>query len=233
MSEFRHLEAARLRETTQWLEKRIRVSFPGRALGRLAFDLRDLVGDTENRCARIAKPNWPLRLLVALAILLLFLLLAATFSTAEVSPGGITWVDLLQGIEAGLNELVMIGLVVLFLASLENRAKRAQALEGLRDLRGVAHVIDLHQMTKDPEIAIARIGEGEEVDLIEGPELELYLSFCADLLSIVGKTAALYGQVLDDSVVLATVDEVESLSARAAGKVWQKMALVRTTRSSL
>jgi hypothetical protein len=224
-SEFRHIEAARLRETTAWLEKRILATFPGRALGNLAFDLGDLVGDVEADCGRLAKPNWPLRILAASAILLLFLLLCASFSALPLKPADATWIDLLQGIEAALNELVMAGLVILFLASLENRRKRGQALAGLRDLRGMAHVIELHQMTKDPEIALARAEESEVVQL--GPrELALYLSFCADLLSIVGKTAALYGQVLDDSVVLATVDEVEGVSARAAGKIWQKLALI-------
>lgn len=227
MTEFRHIEASRLRETTAWLEKRIRATFPGRALGRLAGDLRDLVGDVEARCVRIAKPDWPLRLLVGASILLLFALLGATFSALRASDGPASWAELLQGIEAGLNELVMVGLVILFLTSLETRRKRRQALAGLRDLRGVAHVIDLHQMTKDPEIALARRLDGEEVERLSGEELQLYLSYCADLLSIVGKAAALYGQVLDDAVVLATVDEVESVSARAAGKIWQKMALIR------
>ncbi len=227
MSEFRHIEAGRLRETTAWLEKRIRATFPGRALGRLAGDLRDLVGDVEQQCIYLAKPNWPLRLLAGISILLLFVLVGATFSSVHWQLDTTSWVDLLQGIEAGLNELVMAGLVILFLASLENRRKRGQALSGLRDLRGVAHVIDLHQMTKDPEIALARRLEGEEVEKLSGEELQLYLSFCADLLSIVGKAAALYGQVLDDSVVLATVDEVESLSARGAAKIWQKLAIVR------
>lgn len=228
LSEFRHIEAGRLRETTAWLEKRIVATFPGRALGELAFDLGDLVGDVGEHCERLAKPNWPLRILVASAILLLFLLLGATFSALPLSAEGVTWIDLLQGIEAALNELVMAGLVVLFLASIENRRKRGQALAGLRDLRGMAHVIELHQMTKDPEIAMAR-AQGAEVDHLGPKELALYLSFCADLLSIVGKTAALYGQVLDDSVVLATVDEVEGVSSRAAGKIWQKMALIRAT----
>jgi hypothetical protein len=227
MPEFRHIEAGRLRETTTWLEKRIRATFPGRALGQLARDLGDLVGDVEERCAQIAKPDWPLRVLAGTSIVLLFSLLVASFSRVHWSTEKTTWIELLQGIEAGLNELVMVGLVILFLTSLENRRKRKTALAGLRDLRGVAHVIDMHQMTKDPEIAIARMLDGEEIDRLTGAELELYLSYCADLLSIVGKAAALYGQVLDDAVVLATVDEVEGVSARAAGKIWQKMAMVR------
>lgn len=227
MSEFRHIEAVRLRETTLWLEKRIRATFPGRSLGQLAYDLRDLVGDVEARCAAIAKPNWPLRLLVGVAMTTLVALLAATFRGMHWSVQESSWAELLQGVEAGLNELVMVGLVILFLSSLETRWKRGRALAGLSELRGVAHVIDLHQMTKDPQIAAARRAEGEEVDLLDPRDLAQYLSFCADLLSIVGKAAALYGQVLDDGVVLATVDEVESLSARAAGKIWQKLALVQ------
>ncbi len=70
----------------------------------------------------------------------------------------------------------MAGLVILFLTSLENRRKRNQALAGLSELRGVAHVIDLHQMTKDPQIAAARIAEGDEVDQLDPRELALYLS---------------------------------------------------------
>lgn len=229
MPEFRHIEAARLQETTSWLEKRIRATFPGRSLGQLAYDLGDLLGGVETRCAEIAKPNWPLRILVGLAIFVLLLLLGATFVEVERSfgKGDGSWAELLQGIEAGLNELVMVGLVVLFLTSLETRLKRNRALAGLSDLRGMAHVIDLHQMTKDPQIAVARRAEGEEVDQLDPRELAQYLSFCADLLSIVGKAAALYGQVLEDGVVLATVDEVESLSARTSSKIWQKMALVQ------
>ena len=53
-----------------------------------------------------------------------------------------------------------------------------------------------------------------------------YLDNCSELLAILGKTAALYGQYLQDPVVLATVTEIENLTTNLARKIWQKIAAV-------
>jgi hypothetical protein len=48
------------------------------------------------------------------------------------------------------------------------------------------------------------------------------------LLSISGKVSALYAQQIDDPVVLAAVNEVESLTAGLANKIWQKLVILET-----
>ena len=57
---------------------------------------------------------------------------------------------MMQGIEAAVNLLIVVGAAVLFLTTLEGRAKRNAALADLHQLRSIVHVIDMHQLTKDP-----------------------------------------------------------------------------------
>ena len=61
----------------------------------------------------------------------------------------------------------------------------------------MAHVVDMHQLTKDPEVIGGR-------DTMTPAALIRYLDFCTDLLSLIGKIGALYAQNLTDSVWCST-----------------------------
>ena len=63
---------------------------------------------------------------------------------------------MMQGIEATVNLLIVVGAAVLFLTTLEGRWKRTAALADLYQLRSIVHVIDMHQLTKDPGAALHR-----------------------------------------------------------------------------
>ena len=76
--------------------------------------------------------------------------------------------DLAQGLEAGVSDVIFLGVALFFLFSLEARSKRRQALAGLNDLRSIAHVIDMHQLTKDPEIA-RHAGEAKTMSRVGSP----------------------------------------------------------------
>ena len=54
-------------------------------------------------------------------------------------------------------------------------------------------------------------------------QLTRYLDYCSELLSIVGKLAALYAQSLPDSVVVAAVNDIETLTTGLSRKIWQKI----------
>ena len=45
----------------------------------------------------------------------------------------------------------LIGAAVLFLVTLEVRLRRQRALAAIHELRSLAHVVDMHQLTKHPE----------------------------------------------------------------------------------
>ena len=57
--------------------------------------------------------------------------------------------------------------------------------------------------------------------------LVMYLDYSSDLLSIVGKLAAYYGQHLQDRVVLDAVNEIENLTTGLSGKIWQKLSMAQ------
>jgi hypothetical protein len=59
-------------------------------------------------------------------------------------------------------------------------------------------------------------------------ELGRYLDYCSELLSLIGKIAALYSQCLEDPVVLEAVDDVEDLTTELSQKIWQKITLLDT-----
>ena len=80
--------------------------------------------------------------------------------------GGIA--EALQSVEAASNEMILLSLAVLFLISLgDERVKRRTALRMLHRLRSVAHVIDMHQLTKDPDQLLVLYKQPLAQDLAE------------------------------------------------------------------
>jgi hypothetical protein len=136
--------------------------------------------------------------------------------------------QLLQDIYNILNDTILFGVGLVFLWSWEGRIKRGRALRALHELRSLAHIVDMHQFTKDPESLLKL--RPEETAQPKGPvnqeELIRYLVFCTDLLGLFGKISALYAQELQDGVVLASVTEIEELSTALSQKIWQKIAII-------
>jgi len=226
---YRTLDADKIVETAERLGQRLQERFPDRGLNNVCAELRDVARETQERCRWIRKPHLLLRSAVAAVIgllLLSFLTLVITFGqTSRVADEAVGFVDFVQVLEAGLNDLVMVGVAVFFLVTLETRFKRSKALRSLHELRALAHVIDMHQLTKDPERVLqrGRDTKSSPVHTLTPFELTRYLDYCSEMLSIVGKIGALYAQNLNDAVVLAAVNEIEDVTAAMSQKIWQKI----------
>ena len=91
----------------------------------------------------------------------------------------------------------------------------------------MAHIIDMHQLTKDPErISGAPVKDTANAKRPQNPaELIRYLDYCSDLLALISKIAALYVQNFDDPVTLSAVNEVENLTNGLSRKIWQKIMI--------
>src|SRR5262249_26225967 len=119
--------------------------------------------------------------------------------------------------------------VILFLITLETRLKRRRALAALHELRAIAHVVDIHQVAKDPdallqpELAAAET-PGQTIKTVA--DLDRYLHFCNELLAIISKIAALYVQESPDAPTVSAVDQVESLCSGLSQKIWQKITIL-------
>ena len=161
-----------------------------------------------------------------MALILAGLVVTVAALRAPVDP--LTLGELVQAVEAGVNDLVFVAVAVFFLLTLETRLKRRRALQAIHELRSIAHVIDMHQLTKDPEWVLDR---GRETGVLPPRtmnrfELSRYLDYCSEALSLTGKVAALYMRDFDDPVALQAVNEVEALTTGLSRKIWQKLSIL-------
>jgi hypothetical protein len=121
--------------------------------------------------------------------------------------------------------VVFVGAAILFFVSWENRIKRNRALKAIHELRALAHIVDMHQLTKHPESCFARPAPPAKRTLTPF-ELNRYLDYCSESLALISKIAALYVQDFQDTVLLDAVDDVEDLTAGLSRKIWQKITIL-------
>jgi hypothetical protein len=215
---YQSLDPVRIIETLEKLRARIEKRFPASGLSSVCNELTATARHTTQRAAEIASHNWPLRIGAGVIILAgLWALVSALrfFHLEDVE----TNVGLLQSLEAAVNLLILFGGATWFLVGLDDRLKRQRALDQLHTLRSLAHVVDMHQLTKDPHT------QGDPAAL--GPEdLARYLDYCAEMLALIAKLAALYADRVRDPVVIDAVTEIENLTTGLARKIWQKITLI-------
>jgi hypothetical protein len=224
---YSELRLACILETLTQLERRIEESFPGSGLGRVASELSGLAREGGPAAERGARPIWYLRVGAALGIVGI---VAVAVSLAKFIAGVSFRVDgvaeLLQASEAAVNEVILLSLAIFFLLSLEARFKRSQALAGLHRLRSIVHVVDMHQLTKDPQNLLFPGAESPLKRTYTRQEIARYLDFCSELLSLASKLAALHVQYLNDPVVLDSVNDIETLAGGLSNKIWQKIMIL-------
>ena len=124
--------------------------------------------------------------------------------------------------------MIFLGIAVFFLSSLETRIKRRAALRALHQLRSLAHVIDMHQLTKDPEQLLTADGAtaSSPERTLNRFQLSRYLDYCTEMLAIISKLAALYVQDMDDPQVLGAVNDIQNLTTGLSSNIWQKIVLI-------
>jgi hypothetical protein len=234
MTTFRQLDAGAITRTLEETRERIRDRFPDSNLRELADQLHAVSLEAAEVERYLERPNWPLRIGGGIAVVVLFAVLLIVGDFTINSPVQMTLSDLLQSIEAAINDIVFFGIAVFFFTTAERRVKRRRALAMLHQLRSLAHIVDMHQLTKDPERLMTQ-GDGFVPGAARpatGIDLAKYLDFCSELLSLTSKIAALLVQRFDDSVVLAGVNEIETLTTGLSGKIWQKITILERSASN-
>jgi hypothetical protein len=100
-------------------------------------------------------------------------------------------------------------------------------LDALHRLRSLAHVIDMHQLTKDPTVILdTHKTQASPERTMSQFELTRYLDYCSEMLAMVGKLAALYGERMRDGVVIDAVNDIETLTTSLGRKIWQKITII-------
>ncbi len=226
-AQYRRLDPRKIVATVEALQARIADRFPDSGLGKLVAELLEVAQETIARAQWIQKPHLPLRagaLLLCLAILALLTAMLVNIRHFQLDE----YTNFIQALEASISSVVFIGAAILFLLSWENRIKRQRALKALHELRAMAHIVDMHQLTKDPESYFGRnqTAASPQRRAMTPLELNRYLDYCSEALALISKIAALYVQGFQDPVLLDAVDDVEDLTSGFSRKIWQKLTIL-------
>lgn len=224
----RLLDPVRIIETSAQLHRRISERFPASGLSRLAAELNQVAQESAVRAAEFNRPNMPLRIGIGgLVCGIVAFLVTSVFSAGHTEHLFEDLINFVQFLEAAISGSVFIGAAILFLITLEMRLKRNRALRAIRELRAIAHIVDMHQLTKDPERMIRGPSTPSSPVRAMSPfQLSRYLDYCIELLAVTGKVGALYVQNFPDSEALAAVEQVETLTTGLSRSIWQKMMIL-------
>ena len=224
---YRRLDGTHIVETLRRLEHRIGERFPDSGLSRVCADLLAAAMESMTRLALLRRPNVPLRVASwALIGAIAFMVLEALVHL-PLAPRWEEFATFLQTSQA-IQNVVFLGLAVLFLANVETRIRRRRTLAAIHELRSIAHIVDMHQLTKDPDQVVAdgSATPSSPERTMTRFELSRYLDYCAELLALTSKVAALYVQDFQDPVVLEAVNDVETLTTGLSSKIWQKIMIL-------
>ncbi|MBS0234937.1 MAG: hypothetical protein JSR99_15800 [Proteobacteria bacterium] len=229
---YRTLDPSLVLASIEQLVRRIDERFPGTGLANVCRDLVELAKETAVRARDINRPHLLLRFFIWLAITAgLALLVAVARIIFSGTKANDDLFGTLQGIDSGFNIVVLMGASLFFVSSLEARWKQRRALNALHEFRSIIHVIDMHQLTKDPSM-LSAVHTSSSPDRSLSPfELVRYLDYCSEMLSLTAKLAALYAEQLSDPVVVDTVGDIERLTSNLSGMIWQKIAITQSLES--
>jgi hypothetical protein len=227
-----YLDHEKLYTTIDRLCLRIQGRFPDSSLLRVCRDLHEVSLSAEQDIVAIGRPNWLLRggvaIFVVVVILTMGVALLNSVAKWQIGTSGGNVFDVIQTVESLLNGVFLVGAALLVLVSLENRIKRHRVIQAVNRLRGIAHVVDMHQLTKDPSVIHASGGpttHSPERQLSQF-ELSRYLDYCSEMLALVGKVGYLYVQNYHDAEATNAVNDLEDLTTGLSRKIWQKIMLL-------
>jgi hypothetical protein len=227
---YRQLDSAKIVSTIEILNQRIVERFPASGLSKVAQELLTTGQEANTRSQWVAKPLWHFRFLIGILVTLIAVSLFFVLTKIDLRNHPLTFAEFIQVLESAINDIVFFGLGIFFIATLETRIKRQRVVGLLHDLRAMAHVIDMHQLTKDPESLLTTYQQTKSspTRTMSAFELERYLDYCSEMLSLISKIAALYVQDFNDTEVVDVVNEIESLTTGLSRKMWQKIRVLQS-----
>jgi hypothetical protein len=226
-SSYRQLDPARILETIGLLQRRIEERFPSAGLIKVIAELKKVADESAARTNWARRPNIPIRILSWLLAACIIALIIGFLLKMRI-PEMHDMVVFTQFLEAALSAIGIIGAAIFFLLTYENRLKRNRLLRDLHQLRSLAHIVDMHQLTKDPDryLLKATFTESSPKRTMTLFELGRYLDYCCDALALISKVAALYVQGFQDEGVMKAVDEIEDLTSGLTAKIAQKITVL-------
>ncbi|WP_372368753.1 hypothetical protein [Candidatus Uabimicrobium sp. HlEnr_7] len=226
--QYRSLKSEEILKTVAQLYQRVEERFPNSGLVNVTNEVKNIASEAKDLSIKINRPHKlyrTLSIVLICGIVVLFLWILTQLGEVKKLPSTL---EFLSFLEAGISSIVFIGAAIFFLGSLETRYKRHLIIKAIHELRSLAHVVDMHQLTKDPESLLLQKNKTKS-----SPERKLtpyqihrYLDYCTELLSIVSKIASLYVDEFTDQASLNAVDGLQTLTNGLSRKIWQKLNIL-------
>lgn len=225
---YRRLDPTEVTRTAAQLAARVAERFPGSGLAGVAQELHTVCGEAETTADWLNRTHWASRSLTLLGMLLLLTVPAYALYVFGLRFRFEDLGEALEVLETTVNDLIFLSIAAFFLMRLEVLAKRERALGALHVLRSMAHIIDMHQLTKDPErvMGLGHDTASSPKRLMNAFELTRYLDYCSEMLALLSKVAAIYVEDFKEPEVLRSVQEIEDLSNGLSRKIWQKITIL-------
>lgn len=227
------LSSTKVIDTISLLEKRISDRFPNSGLRLVCQEFLNTANNSSKNIDWISRPNILLRIFSYLIIFIGVVVLIYSVSYVDLSIESTKISSVVAFSESIFNDIILLGAAVFFFITMESRIKRKKAIKHLNELRFIVHVIDMHQLTKDPSlISVSSQDTKNSPDRkLTKFELERYLDYCSEMTALVAKVAALYAQSLPDEVVVSAVNDIEVLCTGQSRKIWQKIIILNNEKS--
>ena len=228
MKPYQKLDPIQINATMEMLYSRICERFPDSGLSKVCRELVDIGKISQERVRSIAKANCLIRIFILVIIFLLLATLIAIFVKLNLPFAKISFPDFIQVCDSALNVVVLLGASLFFLITMENRIKRNRIMKAVHELRVLIHIIDMHQLTKDPEWVLPGGKETASSPKRKMTPFELsrYLDYCSEMLSLIGNIATLYVQDFDDPAAVTAVNGIDVLTVGISRKIWQKLMIL-------
>ena len=105
------------------LGRRIEERFPSHGISKICKELYVVAKESKSKSEWITKPNYWLRIVAALVVLISLATLFYSVTPTNITPKNFHVGELVQITEAGINTIVLIGAVIFFLVTIEVRIK--------------------------------------------------------------------------------------------------------------
>ena len=141
----RHLDPDKLIKTSAALAAWIDKDFNHAHLASVAANVHRLTQEAVVTAERIRRPIWPLRIGIWGLVLAFVAGAVHQLVTHRLD-------EILHFLDDTKGAALYIGAFLLAFITLEVRLKRRKAIQAVHELRSLAHIIDMHQLAKDPQI---------------------------------------------------------------------------------
>lgn len=231
-SKYQYLSPKEVEATIERLCLRINDRFPGSDLSLVCQELLHVSRQTDKTLKWINKPNYYIRIptymvIGGVALATVYTVVVAEKGESLLHPNLPLLISLFGDTLEGLGVVVA---AIAFVVTIETRRKRAKVISAINGLRSLAHVIDAHQLTKDPHALsdISAATPHSPKRAMGEYELGRYLNYCSEMLSLASKVGFLYAQKFPDPEATEAVNDLETLTSDLSQNIWQKIQLIRT-----